>query len=238
MEKGPTNTVKLPSPAGPLVGDKTGGVSAPSSILKVDPVRRPVEETAADRLKTLRGEFMSANGSQDSRTQVEILDKMQKISPKSREFLESQSRSLVEARNLDKALPFLNECVTLFPDSETCLVDRADVLGTKGTKDEQALALDACLKIHPQNMLCRNMIGILRMNQGKFPEAVTIYESLIHDNGNFGVRFSQYLLDAQIAFAFEGAGRINEALEAFEKSCASGRNEGACQSARSLREKL
>lgn len=218
----------------PSASSTTGPEPLPSQIMAL---RKNKGKTTPD-IKDLRREFLSANSSQDTRAETELLDQMEKIDSKSREFLESKTRFMVESRELDRAMPYSNECVRLFPDSMTCLVDRADALITKGTKEEEQAALDACLKVDPRSMPCRNMLAILRMNQNSFADAVVIYEGLIRDNGDFGFRFPQWLLDSQLGFALEGAGRLNDALRAFEKSCASGQNDSACQAARSLRERL
>ena len=77
----------------------------------------------------------------------------------------------------------------------------------------------------------------VKMNQGRHAEAVSIYERLLRENGSYGVRYDEWLLDWQLGLALEGAGQASEALNHFEKACRS-QHVDSCTKAEELRARL
>ncbi|NJM09673.1 MAG: tetratricopeptide repeat protein [Bdellovibrionaceae bacterium] len=157
-----------------------------------------------------QGNFSGANA---------VLLDMQKADSKSQIFLESQGRYLVRRRDYTLAREALKQCLTAFPKSKSCLVDLASTELQIGTKEEQAEAIRQCLSVVPNDPQCRNMSGINLINSGNYNEAIKVYEELLKDNGNYGFRFDNGMLNWQMALALDGVGRSDEALEHFEQSC-------------------
>lgn len=148
-----------------------------------------------------------------------LLDQMQQKWPQSSQYLEARSRLLVRTRDWEKAKEVLKECVNLYPNSKSCLLDLASTELQIGSKEEQQGVIMNCNAKLPQNPECQNMLGLLRINQGRFLEAAAIYKQLIENNGSYGIRFNDGMLHSQLAIALDGAGRHDEAKIYFQKAC-------------------
>jgi len=148
-----------------------------------------------------------------------ILDQIEKKWPNSSQYLEGRSRLLVRTREWEKAKDVLKECLSSFPQSKSCLVDLASTEMQIGSKEEQEAAIADCTAKMPNELQCKNMLAILKMNQGKYNEAVLIYQQLIRENGSYGIRFPEAMLNWQLGIALEGAGRVAEAQTYFHRAC-------------------
>ncbi|MGE0633379.1 MAG: tetratricopeptide repeat protein [Pseudobdellovibrionaceae bacterium] len=162
---------------------------------------------------------------------------IEQVSKSSKEYHEWKTRILVRTREYQEAKVALKECLKVYPKSRSCLTDLSAVEGSAGTRDEQLAATQNCLAQYPDYPMCLNDLAIIRMHEGKFAEAVTIYEQLLRTNGSFGFRFNLDMLYSQLGFALEGAGRIQEALQSFDKACREN-FPGACLKFEELNKKM
>jgi hypothetical protein len=106
-----------------------------------------------------------------------------------------------------------------------------------GTKDEQKRAISACLAAIPDDPSCRNLSAMTLMSDGRYGEAVSIYERLIRDNGGHGMRFPEDVLFWQYGLALEGAGRRKDASESYYRACRKGFKD-ACDKYEALKSNL
>jgi tetratricopeptide (TPR) repeat protein len=196
--------------------------------------------TSASRregINSLKEEFDNLLGHDDLDGASSILARMETNFSQSLEYLESKSRLLVRQRNWEEAKAVLEQCVSSYPASKTCLIDLSSTVLSIGSKEEQDKAITSCLNLSPNDLECRNMQAILRMNQGKYVDAVAIYRQLLKDNGSFGVRFEDSMLNWQLGIALEGAGDLREAMSYFEKACRSN-YPSSCKKSEDLRTQL
>ncbi len=169
-----------------------------------------------------------------------VLVSMEKKEPRSRYFQEANGRYLVRTREFEMAKSALQECLKLYSKSKSCLIDMASVEAQIGTKEEKEKSARVCLSAVPGDPQCGNLLGMAKMNQGHYNEAITIYEQLLKSNGDGNFRFAESLLESQLAYALEGANRYDEALRHFEKICLRHPDDfaDACRQAETLRLKL
>lgn len=190
-----------------------------------------------DDIYTQVEEFESYINQDDLDGGASVLQRMEAASKHSKQFLESKSRLLVRQRDWEEAKIVLKQCLEAYPRSKACLVDLSSTELQIGSKEDQEKAISACLSQAPKDPQCRNMLAILKMNQGKFGDAVSVYRQLISDNGSYGIRFDEGMLNWQLALALEGAGNLPDALSYFDKAC---RNnfEASCKKYEEVRAKL
>lgn len=188
-------------------------------------------------IHTQREEFENFMNQDELDGAASALRRMEATSSYSQQFLESKSRLLVRQRDWEDAKVALKKCLEAYPSSKACLVDLSSTELQIGSKEEQEKAISSCLAQSPNDPQCRNMLAILKMNQGKYGDAVSVYRQLIKDNGSFGVRFDDGMLNWQLAISLEGAGNLPEAVTYFDKAC---RNNfrSACKKYEEVRAKL
>jgi len=201
--------------------ESTSAVPAPESSED-----RPAEalassspETSAPDLLVMKEDFENQMNQGSMRQAILIVQEMEKADSQAQIFLESQSRLLMRQREFDQAKVALKKCVANYPQSKSCLVDLASAELQVGSKEEQAAAIRQCLDVAPSDPQCRNMSALNFMNFGDYNAAIQIYQDLLRDNGSYGFRFMNGMLDWQLALALEGVGRQDDALEHFEKAC-------------------
>ena len=134
-------------------------------------------------------------------------------------FLEENARLLVRERKWDDARPALAECLTANPRSMPCLLDRSTVEIINGTVEDKVRAATDCLRVDPHEAACWNNAAMARMSQGRFDDAIDIYERLLRENGNYGTRFEPSHLHWQLGVALEGARRFPEAIANYRMAC-------------------
>lgn len=196
----------------------------------------------ADDAQVVRGstpkdEFERTIGSGDFEGASAALREMAREPNNSVDVLEGRGRLFVRQRKWNDAKEALQQCLESYPKSQSCLVDMASTELQVGSKDEQSKAVYACLLVTPNDLQCRNMAAIVKMSQGKYGEAVQIYERLIQDNGSYGVRFDEAMLNWQLGLALEGAGKLKDASENFYKACRKNFPD-ACKKYEDIRSKL
>ena len=118
------------------------------------------------------------------------VERMGQISKAGKEFIEGSTRILMRTGVYENAKPALKHCLQLYPTSKSCRVVLVDAELSAGTRTEQMDAAHNCLKVSPANPHCLNDLAIIRMHEGKFSDAVTIYQKLIETNGSYGMRFN------------------------------------------------
>lgn len=176
-------------------------------------------EKKADDPVSMKEQFDQIYQKQNFSQAAVFLDQMQKQWPQSLQYLEARSRLLSRTRDWEKAKEVLKECVSLYPSSKSCLLDLASAELQIGSKEEQEVAITACNARLQNNPECQNMLGHLRINQGRFAEAADIFRQLIKNNGSFGIRFDEGMLYGQLAIAVENGGKHSEALKYYQKAC-------------------
>lgn len=202
---------------------------------KAEPVPSPGKDVTEQNF-SLKEEFETSMNAEDFDKASATLRRMEVQSPQSKDFLDSQSRFLVRTRKWEEAKVALKECLTYFPKSTSCLIDMLSTELQIGTKEEQSNAAAACVLEMPKDPQCLNMLAITKMNQGKYSEAVVIYQQLKNQNGSYGFRFSVSMLDWQLGLALEGAGRRQEAADSFYLACKKDYAQ-ACEKYEELRQK-
>lgn len=225
-----------PEPPGIELSQKTPGTTLSENTSSSRPTSPPQAKSrfvdtefqiTETRPKLPKEDFQSALNNNDFEAARDALQEMEKQGARSRDVLESTGRLLTQERKWDEAKAALKECVTAYPKSHECWIDLPSVELHIGTKEEQSKAVGSCLAIFPNDPQCRNMSAIVSMNHGRHSEAVSIYQKLIQDNGSYGVRFDEPMLHWQLGIALEGAGRLKEASESFDRACR-GNFPGAC----------
>lgn len=191
------------------------------SVVRVSSDASPSQIIKFDDLLFLQDKFAQIFNEQKFSEAAALLDQMEQKWPKSFQYLEGRSRLLVRTRGWERAKQLLKQCRSLFPQSKSCLIDLASTELQIGSINEQQLAILDCTSQFPIDPQCRNMLAILRMNQGKYSEAVSIYQQMIKDNGSYGFRFDEGMLNWQLGLALEGAGQNDEAEIYFQKACQS-----------------
>jgi tetratricopeptide (TPR) repeat protein len=185
----------------------------------------------------LQEEFWEEFNRGESTRAREKVEQMGRLAPTSVEYQESLTRWLVRNRDYQEARTALQTCLQLFPKSQSCLLDRADVELSIGDTDSQLHAIQRCLEVWPNHPLCLNDLAIANMHRGQYEAAVEIYQRLPSLNGRYGIRIGQELLQSQLGYALEGSGRIREAWEEFDRACRSNFSD-SCSKADDLKAKL
>jgi len=144
---------------------------------------KPIELTSKEA-------FDIAISKKDFNAAMNAIRDMQ-TSNRTRDYLESHGRFLFLTGKFDEAKVALKECLNTVPDSHSCLIDMANTELQIGTKGEQTQAVNSCLAVRPNDPQCRNLEGMAKMNQGKYSDAIAIYQRLLKENGSYGIRFEE-----------------------------------------------
>ena len=211
---------------------KTVGGTAPGAMPATGPGAEanavPAATSSDPALLKLREDYDEQIRKGEQRQALLILQEMEKSAPKSQIYLETNSEYQTYTRDWQTAASVSKACVAAFPQSRLCYRNWATAELSEGSTEEQATAVDGCLKLEPNDPMCRNMLGMVQMNGGDYPSAIATYERLIRENGSFGTRFTEDHLEWQLGLALEGAGRREEAIDHLENACRRNMNQ-ACQ---------
>lgn len=208
----------------------TGTATEPSATNTTNQREIPNKQSldATSALIQLREDYFEQFRRGETRQALLILQEMEKKGPKTQIYLETNSEYLVQMKEWRAAANAAKSCVALFPQSRTCFRNLATAEIQDGASADQATAVDACLKLEPNDPHCRNMLGLVQMNGGDYSGAVATFEKLIRDNGSYGVRFPDDHLEYQLGLALDGAGRPEEAIDHLENACRRNNNQ-ACK---------
>lgn len=207
-----------------------GTTAAPKTVTGpvVEASAAPATTSFDPALLKLREDYDEQIRKGEQRQALLILQEMEKSAPKSQIYLETSSDYQTFARDWQTAASVSKACVAAFPQSRNCYRNWATAELSEGSTEEQATAVDGCLKLEPNDPMCRNMLGMVQMNGGDYPSAIATYERLIRENGSFGTRFTEDHLEWQLGLALEGAGRREEAIDHLENACRRNMNQ-ACR---------
>jgi tetratricopeptide (TPR) repeat protein len=194
--------------------------STAKSEAKVSTTPEASSAASTPELDSLKNQFAQLFSEQRYNEANLILDQMAKLAPRSAQFLENKSLLLMQTQQFDQAKLVAKECVKNFPRSKACIVDWGNSELQVGTQEEQQTAVDSCVAQFPNDPQCQNMLGSVRLNQGNFADAVSIYQRLLQENGNYGTHFNEGMLNWQLAVALEGSGQSDQAELYFQAACA------------------
>jgi|GEM_PF-6058871 len=196
-----------------------GGSSAPSTAAPAAGLD--------SKLINLRQSFDEQLNKSEMRQALLILQEMEKAAPNSKIYFETNGEYLMANRDWDTLKASSKKCIAAFPQSRVCLRHLANAELQIGSKEDQLATVNACLAIEPNDPECRNLSGMALMNSGDFSGAVAVYEKLIRDNGSYGLRFPEDMLEYQLGLALDSAGRREEAIDHMENACRRN-NQRAC----------
>ncbi len=211
---------------------ENGTGTAPSADAKSNPSTPNANSTspapnANAALEKMRADYYEQIGKGESRQALLILQDMEKKAPGSQIYLETSSDYFIYVKDWTAAAAASKKCTEVFPSSRPCYRNLGNASLQSGTKEDQLTAADNCLALEPNDPQCRNIKGLALMNSGDYPGAVIYFKELIDDNGNYGVRFPEDMLEWHLGLALEGAGKRDEAIDHMENACRRNNNQ-AC----------